>query len=125
MPDADKSVNEISQEKKEKKAKEYKKESNNKRRLQEKAFSQDYISYGEKRVSIPILNQRVMKTLSAEPHFSIKNPKAKRIFMYSSPWAAVKILGLHKNESFDGLTQYTAISKGKYFIHHLNVSPIL
>ena len=120
MPDAGESANEISKKKKEKKTK----ESNNKRKLQDKAFSQDYISYGEKRVSIPILNQRVMKTLKAEPHFSIKNPKTKRVFMYSSPWAAVKTLGIHKNDSFDGLAQYTAISKGKYFIP-LNVSPII
>ena len=124
MPDADESANEISKKKKEKKTKESKKESNNKRKLQDKAFSQNYISYGEKRVSIPILNQRVMKTLKAEPHFSIKNPKTKRVFMYSSPWAAVKTLGIHKNDSFDGLAQYTAISKGKYFIP-LSVSPII
>lgn len=65
-----------------------------------------------------------MKTLRVEPHGSIKNPKTKRIFMYSSPWAAVKLLGLYKNESFDGLAQYTVISKGKYYML-LNVSSVL
>ena len=84
-------------------------------KIKSKASSQSYISYGKKNISIPAHTKRVAKTLKFTPHYSIKNPKTKRAFMYSSPWAAVKSLSLHKNESFDHLTPYAAMGRGKCF----------
>ena len=80
-----------------------------------KASSQSFISYGKKKISIPAHTKRVTKALKFVPHYSIKNPKTKRAFMYSSPWAAVKSLRLHKNESFDHLAPYPATDRGKCF----------
>ena len=102
---------------KRKKANKSKKESKKKKKIRNKAFSQGYISYGGKNISIPTPNHKVMKTLKAKSYYSIKNPKTKRAFMYTSPWAAVKTLGLYKNESFDGLAQYAAISEGMWFMN--------
>ena len=82
-------------------------------KMKSKVSSQSYISYGKKNISIPALTKRIAKALKFTPHYSIKNPKTKRAFIYSSPWAAVKSLSLHKNESFDHLAPYTAMDRGK------------
>ena len=81
-----------------------------------KASSQSYITYGKKNISVPAHTKQIAKALKFAPHYSIKNPKTKRAFMYSSPWAAVKSLSLHKNESFDHLASYAAMGKGNCFI---------
>ena len=108
----DDSINEVNLEIKQAKAKEIKEESKSKKNVLSKGLSQGYISYGGKTVIIPKLSPRVEKKLKTETHYTIKNPKTKQAFMYSSPWAAAKSLGLHKNGSFDHLVHFTAINKG-------------
>lgn len=108
----DDSSNEVNLKIKQTKAKEIKEERKSKKKVLSRGLSQGYISYGGKTVSIPKVSPRVEKKLKAEPHYTIKNPKTKQAFMYSSPWAAVKSLGLHKNGSFDHLVHFAAINKG-------------
>lgn len=110
----DDSPNEVNLNIKQSKAKQIMEEIKSQKKVLSKGLSQGYISYGGKTVSIPTLSARVEKTLKAEPHYTIKNPKTKQAFMYSSPWAAAKSLGLHKNGSFDHLVHFAAINKGIY-----------
>jgi len=52
-------------------------------------------------ISFPTLDHHLNKLSSMKRTYLIKRPEAKRVFMYSSPWVAVKFLSLYKNETFN------------------------
>ena len=57
------------------------------------------ISFGSSNITIPYILESVTETLKNDKHYSIQNPKSKRAFMYSSPWAALKLLDIHQDEN--------------------------
>ena len=62
------------------------------------------ISFGSSNITIPHILESVTETLKNDKHYSSQSPKSKRAFMYSSPWAALKLLDIHQDKNSYFLT---------------------
>jgi len=66
-----------------------------------------------KTISFPTLREHIKKLSKHPNNYAIKSPSSKRVFMYSSPWAAAKSLSLYKNQTFN-LPDERNLKEGSY-----------